>query len=223
MYPLVHAKPWDVRHRLEELGLTLKIVNTATKAGHLAFMSCTDNDPPFIPGTDAWSRTVRMLRQQLRILGWRKDDPGNYSIIISDKHQINIAVASGDEATGNSAMKPKNKSPKGYRTALAVEINKRQCELFPHMLPEDIRLRPKTAEYATWLLLIHITEMEIRSELSLPSEIDDSGKIVTWHERIILPVIRTDSELRNIKSDDQNETVPEVDIEVSRKSGNGTL
>ena len=107
---LVHQTPSDARRRLAELNVSVEAVVRAVLAGHTARLNCTDNDPPFIPGTEAWRFVVRTLRDELLPLGWRKDDPSNYSLVINDSSQINIVVASSDAMTCMSHGSPRTKS-----------------------------------------------------------------------------------------------------------------
>jgi hypothetical protein len=210
---LVWHEQWDVNRRLRDLGLSIDVLQDAAKAGYLARASCTPNDPPMTPGTDAWSRTVRRLRELLIARGWRKDDPGNYSLTISDEHRLNVVVASGDEATGQRATMPRTKSPKGIYTALAVERNL-QPDLFPETLPEAVRKAPLTLQYPTWMFLILIEESAVHAELSYPSEIED-GHVTKWKERIILPSFGVDpAEI----DDGPADFGPDFDVDVQRKA-----
>lgn len=211
MRPLIRSQPWDVRQRLEALchvGPTL--FETAVLTGHVALLQCTDNDPPFIPGTAAWWRTLRSLREQLLGAGsgWRKDDTGNYSLTINDDHRVSIVVASGDEMTGLiHGDDPKTKAPKGIRTENRVEQNA-QGDLFPHLLK-----RPSNPGlFDLWVLLIHIKPEEIRAELSRPITMEDHH-ITGWSERIILPINKEDPERVRISPDDFG---PDFDPEVRR-------
>lgn len=213
----VFSHPEETRPRFRELGLSEDILRTVAEAAHLAYVSRTDNDPPFIPGTNAWAQAVRRLRECLIKEGWRKDDPGNYSLTISDKHRINIVVASGDNATGqkDSNQPPSTKSIKGIKTELAVRENKYHGDMFKHLLPENIQLAEKTARYQTWFLLIHVTDEFVRYELSLPSEIEQ-GHITEWRERIIMPEISGDPGEVGDEHDEQED----IDVPIVRRPKN---
>ena len=66
---IVHQHPFDAKRRLAELNVSVEAVTRAVLAGHTARLNCTDNDPPFIPGTEAWRFVVRTLRDELLPLG----------------------------------------------------------------------------------------------------------------------------------------------------------
>ena len=167
MSVIVHVDSWDVRKRLLELDAPLEILIDAARAGYSARILCTSNDPPFSPGTDAWRYTLRTLRDFLMATGrWRKDDPGNYSLVINDGKKINIVVASGDAATGRPPnYSPKTKTNKGLYTRAAIKRNQDpQGTLFPEGLPElSSSGQVITLEYPTWIFLIYSTAEELRA------------------------------------------------------------
>jgi hypothetical protein len=182
----IHDTPGAAMRRLADLGVAVEALQRAIAAGHVARITCTENDPPFIPGTEAWRFTVVTLRDELCPRGWRKADPGNYSLVINDARQINIVVASGDGFTHRSHGSPRTKSLKGLYTEAATIRNRAEGDLFPETLAEDVRRVAAMLEYPTWVLLIHITDEEYRAELSFPVDMEDD-QITTWEERIFIP------------------------------------
>jgi hypothetical protein len=212
---VVHKHPHDARRRLAELGVSIEALIKALQAGHVARLSCTDNDPPFIAGTEAWRFVVRTLRDELLSKNWRKADPANYSLVISDARKINIGVATGDSFTRDSRGTPTTKSPKGLYTEAATIRNRyEEPDLFPETLPENLRRAATILEYQTWILLIFITDEELRAELSLPNEIEDD-QIVSWYERIFIPDESDDpgASVRPIE-----DSGPDIDVPVRRKA-----
>jgi len=181
----------------------------------VARLSCTDNDPPFIAGTEAWRFVVRTLRDELLSKGWRKADPSNYSLVISDARKINIGVATGDVFTRDSRGTPSTKTPKGLYTEAATIRNRyEEPDLFPETLPENVRRAATILEYQTWILLIFITDDEFRAELSLPNEIEDE-QIVSWYERIFIPDEFDDPGISVHPVEDSG---PDIDVPVRRKA-----
>ena len=55
---LVHFEPWDVNKRLAELGLDEDTLIRSAERGLAAYLSCTKNHPPAIPGILAWAETI---------------------------------------------------------------------------------------------------------------------------------------------------------------------
>lgn len=185
MQSKVRFKIQDVSSRLADLGLNTNILQEAVQQGMLARSEATPNDPPLYPGFATWARTVRSLREQLipHPYGWSRSDDGGYSLVVHPDGKIAIAVATGDENTGDAHMTPLTKSPKGARTQSAIEIN--QYLLFDDLpnleIPEGAN-----SDRVTWVLLQNYNQMlkEVRYELSRPNSY--SGKIDGWSERIIL-------------------------------------
>jgi hypothetical protein len=212
---IVHKHPHDARRRLAELGVSVEALIRSLRAGHVARLSCTDNDPPFIAGTEAWRFVVRTLRDELLPKKWRKADPGNYSLVISDVRKLSIVVASGDIFTRDSRGTPTTKNPKGLYTEAATIRNRYdQPDLFPETLPENVRRAALALEYQTWILLVFITDDEFRAELSLPNEIEDD-QIVSWYERIFVPDDFDDPGASVKPVDDSG---PDIDVPVRRKA-----
>jgi len=211
----IHKHPFEARRRLAELGVSYEALVDAVNSGYRARLNCTDNDPPFIPGTEAWRHTVRTLRERLLPLGWRKADPGNYSLVISDARKINIVVASADAMTCRADASPKTNSIKGLYTLAATIRNRAGEDLFPETLEEEVRRAATVLEYPTWLLLIHIEDEVARAELSLSGAMED-GQVVEWLERIFLPDLvdgGTEISIDGSPSDADN-----VDVPVRRKA-----
>lgn len=188
--PLIQVNPWDIDARLVSLGLTRFILEETIKAAHLAFASCTPNDAPFVPGFDAWAKGLRKFRDQVCPLGWRKLDPGNFSITSNDVHEINVVIASGDEETGqyHKNKTPQTKSIKGLFTELAAHKNAvSQGSLFTGFDLEKARKAERLLKYETWVFLIYVTEENYRAELSYPDSHQSGDKLKDWRERILLP------------------------------------
>jgi hypothetical protein len=186
MPTIIHDIPDAAMRRLVELGVSLEALQRAVLAGHAARISCTPNDPPIIPGSHAWSYTVRTLREELCPHGWRKADPSNFPLVINDARKVNIVVESGDILTRHANGAPRTKSLKGLFTEAAILRNNIDSDLFPEDLSGDLRRVAAILEYPTWVLLIYITDEEYRAELSLPDEMQD-GQIISWKERIFSP------------------------------------
>lgn len=212
----IYDTPAAAMRRLAELGIAVEALQRAIVAGHVARITCTENDPPFIPGTEAWRYTVVTLRDELCPRGWRKADPGNYSLVINDAKQINIVVASADAFTRRAHGSPRTKSLKGLYTEAATIRNRVEGDLFPETLSEDIRRVATLLEYPTWILLIYITDEEYRAELSLPVVMEDD-QITSWEERIFIPDSSDTSGGERIAptGDDHG---PDIDVPVRRRA-----
>lgn len=210
---VVYQQPFDARRRLAELNVSVEAVVRAVLAGHTERLNCTDNDPPFIPGTEAWRFVVRTLRDELLPLGWRKDDPSNYSLVINDSSQINIVVASSDALTCCVPGSPKTKSLKGLFTEAAVLKNTLESDMFPETIEAELLRAASILSYPTWMLLVHIEDDACRAELSLPSAFDDRN-VTDWAERIFIPLPSVDG---GVPAEDPVEE-SDIDVPVKRKA-----
>ena len=179
--------------------------------GEAARNSCTANDPVITPGFLAWARTTRGLRELLAPAGWQRSSEGGLETVVAPDGKLAVAVATGDEATGQPDNSPKTKYSKGPATVAAIEQN--QLSLFADL--EPVVPGPVPTDRVTWLLLIARGVDEVRCELSLPQAIGDDGKIESWSERIILAPVGRDGEPTVTPADQE----PDVVVEVSRRVG----
>jgi len=209
---IVRSEPIHVQDRLAELGLDEETLREAVRRGHLAFVSCTPNHPPAMPGFVAWGETVSGLRDLLAPKGWRRSDRNNYSVTLSPDLTIAIAVATGDEATGRHAESPTTKAWKGPSTRDAVSSNQLRLALVFHDGHEP-PIHSREDAWSTWILLSHRDRDEVRCELSLPSSFDD-GYIQNWHERIVLTPVAIDRGTLNVPVPD----LPDIAIDIKRKA-----
>jgi hypothetical protein len=187
----------------------------AVLSGHVARITCTDNDPPQAPGTDAWRFTVRTLRDEVCPRGWRKTDPNNFSLTTNDARQINVVVESGDVLTRQKHGSPRTKSLKGLYIEAATIRNNLEGDLFPETVSEDLRRVASILEYPTWIFLIYITDEEYRAELSLPVAMEGE-QITDWSERIFIPDPEEPFGSRAGKPE-AGDQGPDIDVPVRRK------
>jgi hypothetical protein len=177
----------EVTDRLAELGLKAEILEFALRGADAEARTYTQLDPPNMQGMARYSRTVRLLREQLLPLGWSYDNPRNLARTVSPDRQVAVIATLGDAATGVPHVRPSTRYEKGIATVEAVSRNFVQLTL-PMDVGDDPPVDPDIDGIATWILLYNVTESEIRAELSLPDSMVD-GYIDTWLERIILPPI----------------------------------
>lgn len=175
--------------RLAELGLKAEILEFALRGADAEARTYTPLDPPNMQGMARYSRTVRLLREQLLPLGWSYDNPRNLARTVSPDRRVAIIATLGDAATGVPHVPPSTRYEKGVATLEAVTRNFVQQLALP-IGPDDDEhpVDPDAPGTDTWVLLYHVTETEIRAELSLPDSMVD-GYIDTWLERIVLPPV----------------------------------
>ncbi|MCK9551662.1 hypothetical protein [Aquamicrobium sp.] len=202
----------EIASRLDQLEVNEVALREAVYQGHLQRTRLTLNHPTIYHGLNMWGEIVAALREQLRPLGWTRQEVGSYALTAHEERGLAITVASGDEATGNPSAHPCNRSKKGRNTVEAIEAN-RQLELFEKLPPE---IQDEADGKQTWVLMHHTDTVrgEIRLELSRPSSIGKDGKISEWSERIILGSIPFDDDLVEIYPP----SGPDIEIDIRRKA-----
>jgi hypothetical protein len=209
----VHYEQHDVAVRLSRLGLDVRTLREAVIGGEISRLACTANMPPCYPGIAAWAHTVAALRDLLIPAGWEKSDAGNYPLVVAQDAAFAIGVATGNEDTGNRYAPAKTKFPKGPATIEKVEVNGQT--LFGE--PVLVRRIEPTPDQFTWLLLIARFADGVRSELSLPNNIGEDGRVDGWAERIILPTVDpSDGAGLPIPLPEPG---PDFDVDVIRRAG----
>jgi hypothetical protein len=219
-YPEEWKEPFEVDQKLlQEFGVTAEPFQNALQLARLEWAACTENDPLFLPGTIFWGKGVRFLRDGLLPAGWTKDDPRNLSLTISPDGATAIAVATGDQLTGNITTTdlPKSKSGKGNASKDAIAAN--QGELFPWMAPAAPPKKEPSSVKRTWWFLIRIEDGEVFGELLLPFVMDDDGRIVgkRCKERIVIPIIGGEGGPGGGVRRRGPEPAPEEEVKISRR------
>lgn len=204
--------PDAISSRLGQLSVNEAGLREAVYQGHLQRTRLTLNHPSIYHGLNMWGEVVAALREQLRPIGWTRQEIGSFALTVHEELKLAITVASGDEGTGNPSAHPSNRSKKGRNTVEAIEAN-RQLELFERLPPEN---QEEGEDRQTWVLMHHTDTVrgEIRVELSRPSSIGKDGKISEWAERIILNSIPFDDELVEIYPP----SGPDIEIDIRRKA-----
>lgn len=208
---IIRTNPIDVAHDLDVLGISYDVLKQAIEVGEHERDRCTLLDPPNAPGFISWAKTLRHLKELLIPHGWAATD---YTIVRPDGRMA-IAVASGDEATGDEDNTPKTRHPKGPVTEAAVAQNNQQLELFERARKRSILGGPRTDEVQTWMLVRNRIENTIYCELSLPSKLGDDGRVIDWGFRIILNSITL--EPKPTDDFDYEDDAASVKIPINRK------
>ena len=182
----------EVRGALATMGLSAQELHQAIDAGEVDRDHCNEFNPPSDAEHRAHGTTTRVMREIYVPKGWTPCDWGNFSTIISPDGSIEIAVASGDSATGNPHYTPQTQWKKGERATLGIERNN-QLFLFDYLSLATDRNRHSAG--TTWFLLRYRTEREVQCELSIPTESvadkpeDLKKRVFFGGTRIILPIL----------------------------------
>jgi hypothetical protein len=204
--------------RLTELDLSAELIERVIRRADAEASMCTALDPPIMEGLTRWGRMNRFLREELIPAGWRFDNPRNLPRTIHPSGEFAIVATTGDELTGLADAVPATKYLKGDATVRAVETNEQLTLDFDDFdLGQDDGRADSSGDLLTWFLLYHANEEGFRVELSLPDAIVD-GRIISWAERIILPVFpRLDDRLADSVTPGGGDVGEDVVVEVTRR------
>ncbi len=203
----------EVTEALAVLGLTIDGLHQAIDQGEYdRDQHSSQFNPPTDPGIRAHGTTVRALRETYVRKGWNFCDHQNFSTLVSSDSAMAIAIASGDEATGDPNRVPRTKHQKGESVVLGVERN-RQIPLF--RLPPVIRMDRHTAAM-TWILLRNRRGQIVRCELSIPTSLGEDKRAIFEGTRIILPDLVLGPR-GGVKSRDDEPVEPSIDVTVLRR------
>jgi hypothetical protein len=145
-------------------GLTVGELHNAIDAGEIDRDSCNFFNPPSDAGLRAYGTCVRVIRETLIPKGWELANSRHFCTTISPDKAMQIAVGSGDFATGNPLLAPQTEHRKGDMMLAGVTVNQRQLS-FPW--GQDGQSGPSGP--ITWVLLRHRDGQVVRCELSIPT------------------------------------------------------
>ena len=208
---ITFIEPRDADTKLAMLHLNRRVLIDALVQANMYCARLTLHHPRLYRYGVMTGEAVAALRDILVPRGWEKRDEGHYELVFNPLLNLSIAVASGDEGTGDPQKTPSNRSEKGPRTAKAVKDNQ-TADLFP----ETLSTVPNSMVVInTWILLHRVCDNEIRLELSRPNAFDDTERFVTgWSERILLGAISLDNNAAPLPMPQ----LSEEDIVISRKA-----
>lgn len=215
-------EPDEVRRRLTELGLTVELLLGAVHQGQSAADFCTASHPRYYPGSVAAGETIAGLRDRTAALGWSFDDEDNIATTISPDETVVLTACSGDEQTGLRAGRhAQTKRPRGAASVRHVR-RRTQYELDALLPPEE--RRPNVGDLVPlgpmWYLLFHREKGTdtVRSELSCAMGVSDTGALLEWSERLILPELNMLNGGPLMPRERDGDPSPDVDVLVERRA-----
>ena len=202
---------YEINSELRALELTCDVLLEALQIGNFERAATTEHHPPNYGGTKMWAETTRHLGDVLAPLGWVRDNSNNLASLINADKTTTLIVASGDVATGNISQNPTTRHDKGIMTQQRVASNQMVLEFNPaaRAINRSADLMPDNLK-GTWILLHCVVGRELRSELSRPVDIDESGFVRRWSKRLILPPIPLEPNPATMPDDKPTESLPKV-------------
>lgn len=199
----------------EELGINKDIFRKAVETGYRQFKKATIYHPKSHGGSSAWGETVASYREDLAQRGWSINDHQGVPTVTHPAGHFTIASTSGNRFTGDEEHQPSSKNDKGAATEFYVDKNN---DLFPEEFAKVQAEAPSGKQ--TWVLLYYYdaAAKELRSELSLPTNLSDSKHITEWAERYIFAPISLDDGTGVGSNHNSSEFTDEVDFDISKKA-----
>lgn len=197
------------------MGLSEATLRDIVARGLAARNQCNPFHPPSYPGTAQWAETHVALRETLTRGGWRADDTGNFSTVVSPDGRIAITIAAGTDRTGKPGLPaPQTRYKRGPMTHRAVRHNRQlELNLFPTSNSTEAGDPSLERPAQTWILLIATRHDGLRAELSRPSDFDEGGRVVAWSERILLESLEVEPNIGLDLDDDHDDS---IDVPVER-------
>lgn len=202
-----------------QFGLPLEAFEGLASEIVAAFVGTTALDPKGFNGTSAWAAGTRGLRLRLIPLGWRPEDPKGQPRVVSKDNRIALTVSSGNANTGNLTIDPTTRNDKGSQTSQSLYYNRAQGVLDFGGNVTSIRGRTNDPrEQTLWMLLYYIDLdwNEMRLEISCPTNQSETGHVIEWSERYLLPPISLGP---HIDGNTEDESAPDIDFIVTPKHG----
>lgn len=170
--------------RLLELGLSRVGLEEVVRRGESARAEATAHDPVNAAGWDAYRYRVRGLRDVYAsggTVGWEPKTQEGLELLWRSDGRVAVVTRSGNEGVGVARSMPQPSRSVGDSTRHAASA---QLSLDPNWL--NRKTAPKEG-VRLYMLLVYSAVHVVRSELSLPSSLDDDGLVSGWVERILLP------------------------------------
>lgn len=199
-----------ISDRLTSMGLSEDTLHTVVARGQAERNTATELHPANAGGTFAYMWGIHELRSQLLPQGWTIRRIRNFELTVHPDGRMAIAVSGGDQDTGRVDGQPHTRNPKGNQTAQAIASN--QFSLFP--APQPVTTERSATE--VWFLLYYTDVNEVRLELSLPTDMDEQGRVSNWQTRLILGSVPLDPDF-SVAAPPMPPVGPDITIDIKRR------
>ena len=218
-----HFQPTHQKNEEEQLLDNLFLSKTILRDVLLKSVSArrqhTANNPKTSAGQQAYSSSVRALREETKLNGYEAYSERNIELTINNELKIALYVCTGCKQTGLVDGSPQSKTKKGRYTLELFNINNNNIgsdnyDLFQEYFPKTKSNNPLNCEI--WFLLHHYNkgDNKVYAELSQPTYVDQQGFVKGFKNRVIIDIndIDVDDVRDNVKPKDN--FTPKIDIDL---------
>lgn len=220
---IIRAGP-DTENRLLDLDLDVDLLLDVVRQGEYARAEATTNDPLPAAGMDAYRYRVRAFRERKLPDGWTIKRERGLEITVSRSGSHAVITRAGDSGVGLKDAYPQPKGKIGDTTCDAVDANA-SLLLNPNWMNVTRAAANDdgvsgSGDCQTWMLLVYRDGDLVRSELSLPSEVEETAigtRVLGWVERILLPELDFSNEPAGSNEDSSGSPVAAEPTVVRRR------
>ena len=214
------GSPGNYHAQLPALGLQLRYLHDALRAGEEARRLATPNHPKNAGGTYDYFRRVQALRDGLITdLAWARGELNQLPLVVNPDRTVAIGVLRGDSTTGwVGPYHPRSGRAVGNGKIMLIAQNQ-QAPLFSIPLPPgEVDLEAEDlSKLQTWFLVtyrrVEPGKVRVSSELSRPCHVDKRGYVDQYSYRIPLPDLTFEGVIPYIEGDDDGPEGYEVDVD----------
>lgn len=217
----VLIKDDEVSSTLEQLGLKSGLLVEAVRRGQVARNATPRYEPRTAPGMNQYQATVGALRNLLIPEGWTEGYSRGLEMVIDPSNTRAIITVKGCANTGCYGVAPTTISERGKHAEKFIETNSNQLGWFANLFDEF--KKQDTDSLQMWYLVRYTDYQEgvVRSELSLPVDLNAQKKVSLWQTRIILKSIPIDSETYEYRPDipgNDGDGGDDIDIPINKRT-----
>ena len=193
--------------RTQQLGLPgTALLVEALRDGASAARTTTPMHPRAYRGQRMWGEAVASLGFSLTPHGWEHQTFLGVDLIVEPRLGTALLVTAGDAATGREDYVPQVRYER--REVIQGLVNGSLDTLWgPTPRPE----------WEVWFLLHNLALTSLSAELSHPISVNNSGRVMGWSERIMMPDTAFGGPNPSTRRDEHQPA--EVRVEVQRRVG----
>jgi len=167
--------------RLAAWGLSPELIHDALRSGFARSQERSSLAPPATPAMDVYGNGFEELAKILTLQGWDYEPVKNQPRLTHPDRLVTLSITSASGLGSEAAMPITNSKGPATRQALAHSNEGTLFELDTH---DD-----ECATPPLYFIVYERKEDVLCLEISRPSDMDASNRIVRWTDRIFLPAL----------------------------------